>query len=77
MKDLEEARVEESQKQIAFCFDTGDCLEQQPISVLSNIRSLSVLSLGPNKVVAFPSQKKTSVDAVLLARILQRMRLFK
>ena len=77
MKKLEEARVAECERQLAFCFDFVELREQPRAPLPSVIESLAVLPLGPRKVVAFPTKKRSSVEATLLARILQRTQLFK
>ncbi|ENC9899197.1 hypothetical protein [Pseudomonas aeruginosa] len=77
MKELEKNRASENDRQLAFCFDSSE-LREQPCAALPNvIDSLAVLPLGPSKVIAFPTKKRSSVEATLLARILQRTRLFK
>ncbi|MBD2835581.1 hypothetical protein ID144_00830 [Pseudomonas sp. JM0905a] len=77
MKNLEEARVAEVEMQLAFCFEQVEFREQPCLPRPSLIEPLAVMSLGPNKVVSFPTPKRSSIEATLLARILQRSRHFK
>lgn len=77
VKDLEGARGAEIQKQLSFCFEPAELREQPCVSRPALIESIAIMPLGPNKVIAFPTQKRSATEAKLLARVLQRSRFFK
>ena len=77
MKEVEENRAADSQEQLAFCFESSEMRGQPGQDRPRQIESLAVMPLTANKVVAFPSQRQSSVEATLISRILPRTRFFR
>lgn len=77
MKETEATRVVDSDRQLTLCFDAAEPKDQSCASLSHAFRSVTVLPFHRKAEPVSPPNDRSSIEAVLLSRILQRTRLFR